>query len=344
MHVVRWLPIAFALIGCRQIAGLDDPLQGDGGVVGDGPDAPLDLPPNAACYGNGLVRICFDAEPTGALTLTSTTIDTDTSPSCATNVLSGGTGKCVVAANTITIESGQLVHGSGGDSLVLVAHDLVTVAGTLDVASHRQGALGRGADANFSGCNGGSNASGGGGGAGGSFAALGGAGDVSGAGTSTPGAALAPPTSLHGGCSGRDGSGTESGNGADGGGAVYVIAGNLVDVPGTINASGEGGDDPEDGATSGGGGGGSGGMIGLDAPTVAVGGTVFANGGGGAEGGDGTNSSAGGDPTSGNAGIGGDGGGAGGVGGNGGAGVTPTGLVGGDGVAGTIGGGGSRRF
>ena len=54
-----------------------------------------------------------------------TSIDTTTSPLCATTV-SGGDGYCVIAATTITINAGISVQAGGGKPLVLLASDSIT--------------------------------------------------------------------------------------------------------------------------------------------------------------------------------------------------------------------------
>lgn len=337
---MRWIvALTLAVCGCRQLAGLDDPLAGDAfdPLAGDAFDD-VDSPPAiATCYGTGgFLEVCLDDRGRGDLTLP-TQIDTDTSTLCAANVTSGGTGFCVIAADRLTAANGVTTSGFGSKPLILIAHDTITIAGTLDVASHRQGFNNRGPGANFSGCNMAANPPSSGGGAGGSFGALGGIGGTPG--TNTPGSALAAPTTLHGGCAGENGGGSEAGNGGDGGGAVHLIAGSTIAVSGTINASGAGSDDGEDGSTGGGGGGGSGGMIGLDAQAVSIAGTVFANGGGGSEGNSTQKGQVGSDPQNGGVAAGGNGSGSGGIGGNGGAGGTAA-TAGGPGTAGTAGGGG----
>jgi len=76
--------------------------------------------------------------------------------------------------------------------------------------------------------------------------------------------------------------------GGMGGGALYLIAGAVLDLQTNtiINASGAGGDIAP--SIKGGGGGGSGGFIGIDSPNLQLGGNVriFALGGGGSTGGD----------------------------------------------------------
>src|SRR5438046_2495943 len=147
---------------------------------------------------------------------------------------------------------------------------------------------GAGADA-VGGCAAGTPAGTRAGGAGGSFTGKGGNGGIApgggNGGQSVNGNATV--TTLRGGCSGQDGNGNGKGTGGHGGGAVYLIAGNRIDITGPgINAAGEGGA-PGDGVmnvSSGAGGGGSGGMIGFDAQTMTCSSLILANGGGGGEG------------------------------------------------------------
>ena len=306
-------------------------------------DAHIDTPPNQFCYGTGIVTACFSAAPTGTTKLTAD-IDTGGS-SCATTL--NNTGACVIAAGTLDIDAGVTVHATGTKPLVLVASASITIAGTLDIASHRGGQTGAGAD--LAGCNAGTApvaATGGGGGAGGSFGGKGGHGGSSYASAAggIAGNALTP-TALRGGCKGQDGAGAAVGAGGAGGGAVYMIATTSIFVSGTINASGAGATSALSGS-SGGGGGGAGGYIGLESSSVTASGSaiIFATGGGGGE--------ASGSTTGGNPGSdpsapatpapGGTGGSTnGGDGGNGAAGATLTGAAGGMGnTAGGAGGGG----
>ncbi|MEO8704133.1 MAG: hypothetical protein ABI867_29040 [Kofleriaceae bacterium] len=326
------LLIAALTGGCRQLAGLEDPLpHADGPLAVDGTG-------DQACYGTGTVRVCFATAPAGALAVTGT-LSTDGTPPCAANVVSGGDGLCVVAAGSISVAAGVTIRGTGTKPLVLVADLEIVIAGTIDVASHRQG--GRGAGANFAGCDIANQSTDGGGGAGGSFRGTGGAGGAPGG--NPPGTTLAEPTQLHGGCQGHDGGQAtgDEGKGGDGGGAVYFIGGTTIEVEstGVVNASGAGANNGDDG-TSGGGGGGSGGMIGFDATSIAIDGTVFANGGGGSEGStSGGGGGTGADSINGAAALGGTGG-NGGDGGIGSAGVTLAGASGGTGTGGGGGGGG----
>jgi hypothetical protein len=276
-HVARLLLLALVLGGgCGWVAGLDDPISGNGGDgdVGD------------FCYGTGLVRVCFSAEPTGDQMVSSTISTGDFS--CSANVISGGTGLCVLSGSSITIPPGSSVlatnaSGTTAIPLVLVATDSITISGTLDAAGGHSSSS-TPAGSGFSGCQSGTNPGSGGGGQGGSFLAAGGNG---GAGSGSGGAAgmeLPIPTMVHGGCPGARGGGGSGGNGAKGGGAVYLIAVNTITIDGRVDASGGGGGGTDDNGGAGGGGGGSGGMIALDAPTLSITGAVCAVGGSGAAG------------------------------------------------------------
>jgi len=269
-----WLLVVASLAGCRQLAGLDDPIPGDAIASG-----------GTFCYGTGLVRVCFDEAPTGALVIAQT-IDTGAF-GCSTHVTSGGTGLCVIGGESISLASGQSVSAIGsGVPLVLVATTTIDIDGTLDASAKHQGSS-TPAGGGFTGCQAGTNpASGtyGGGGQGGSFLAKGGDGGGGGAQAGgIAGSALAVPTTPHGGCAGHAGA-NQGGNGGKGGGAVYLIANNAITVRGRLDASGAGGSGEGDSMGAGGGAGGSGGMIGLDAPSVVIDGAVCAVGGGGAAG------------------------------------------------------------
>lgn len=327
-----------------------------GGCVRDQPDAgsPPDSRPSDAgpvCYGSAPYTVCFANAPTGNLDIEmTTTFDTvngtvnGTPLTCATPLI-GGEGYCVLAANTITISSS--LRATGTKPLVLVAVASISVPMSIDVGSHRTGAmdsLGAGADP-VTGCDAGASPGTGGGGAGGSFVGHGGHGGNSGVASDTGGGYGTAPgigNVIRGGCPGQDGAGTSKGARGHGGGAVFLIAGNLIVVGGTINAGGEGGAGLG-GTGAGGGGGGAGGMIGFDAPTIMVTGTLIANGGGGAEGsGNSTPGSFGSDATTTLAAHGGSGGStAGGDGGSGSAGAAAgPGVAGLDGAGGAGGGGG----
>jgi len=250
-------------------------------------DAVPDAPPDALfCYGTGIVRICLAAAPTTPFETLggTTTIDTTSSPLCA-SVVSGGDNYCVIAATTITI-AGTLV-ATGTKPLVLLATQTITATSRIDVASHRGGTESIGAGADPADCAAGTAPVNLAGGAGGSFVGTGGTGGTGAAiGTTTGGVAGTPITALtalRGGCPGQAGVGSAGGAAGHGGGAVFLIAGTSILVQALINAAGEGGEGGR-AATSGGGGGGAGGMIGFDAPTITVMNLLLASGGGGGEG------------------------------------------------------------
>lgn len=311
---------------------------GDGGVA----DAPPDGPPGQPCYGNSLVHACFSTTPTGTVAIAAnTTVDTDTSSMCAMLASPSPSPWCVIAGQTIQVQQGFTLQARGSRPLVLIATGSITIAGTLDVASHQGGQVGASADA--AGCNAGNNPGGSGGGQGGSFGGKGGnGGNPNG---STSGATLVPSV-LRGGCPGANGNGSNHGGGGHGGGSTWLIAGTSIFVSGTIDASGEGGG-PGTTNSSGGGGGGAGGLVGLECASVTIQGSVFANGGGGGEGsGTATSGNAGADPTSASAAAAGgaNGSGNGGDGGDGSVGSTLDGTTGQNGTTAGGGGGGGAGY
>ncbi|HMG52413.1 MAG TPA: hypothetical protein VK601_03000, partial [Kofleriaceae bacterium] len=139
-----------------------------GAMIDASIDAPPDVPPDVlACYGNGLVRVCFNAPPMTPLPIAAPmTVDTMTSPLCAATV-SGGANYCVIVATSISVDA--TLRATGTKPLVLIASDMITVGATIDVGSHRTVPefVGAGADP-VVGCNAGTApGAGGGGGAGG---------------------------------------------------------------------------------------------------------------------------------------------------------------------------------
>jgi hypothetical protein len=325
------------------------------------PDGRPDAPPDAMefCYGAAPFTICLLAAPTKAIdieanttfdTVTGISVPADPTLSCA-QTFRGGAGYCVLVGTTITLGSGFRATGAN-KPLVLLASDTINISATLDVASHRTPTetIGAGGDPGGNACAAGTVpvVTGNGGGAGGSFNGTGGAGGAGGAVGATggtAGSATAVVNVIRGGCPGQDGAGANKGLRGHGGGAVFLIAGNSINVSSTINAGGEGGGGASP-ADSGGGGGGAGGMIGFDALNIAVSGIIIANGGSGGEGSgtgstgsNGTDSAAvGAAHTNGNSGNGGDGGD-----GSAGAAAGP-GTKGADGNGGGGGGGGGAGF
>jgi hypothetical protein len=260
----------------------------DGGSTSIDASSPGDA---RACFGTGLVSVCLAAAPTMPLTIsgstTINTVDTSTSSKCVATV-SGGEKYCVVAATDITINA--TLRATGAKPLVLIASNSITVTQVIDVGSHRTTPefIGAGADPMAACMAAGGTAAGvRAGGAGGSFNGKGGqGGDGGGGGAGSGGQAgnAITPTELRGGCPGQDGDGAGNGTGGHGGGAVFLIAGNRIDITGPgINAAGEGGA-PGTTGSSGAGGGGAGGMIGFEASMISCSSLILANGGAGGEG------------------------------------------------------------
>jgi hypothetical protein len=297
---MTWVRPAWVLLlipGCFH-PSYDHPTCGPGGECPSGLScntvlgvceaaSPFDAAPDVsadaqACFGTGLLRICLQAAPTDALTIpVLTVINTDTSQMCAP-VKSGG-NYCVLAGTTITI--GAKLRASGARPLVLLASDSITstTTGLIDVGSHNGTNPETGAGADPSTCVAGVTAGVSAGGAGGSFIGQGGNGGTGGGAGGGAAAAITNVTELRGGCAGQDGETGTKGLKGHGGGAVFLIAGNKIDVPGGINATGEGGG-PGVTGSAGAGGGGAGGMIGFDAPMIVSSGLILASGGGGGEG------------------------------------------------------------
>lgn len=276
------LGCALACAGCSSILGIDELTLADAGPPAD----------TAFCYGTLATR-CYDAPPTGDVTL-SGTIDTASDVRCEPFAQPAGPELCLIATGTITIDASGVV-ATGARPLMLVAADTITVTGTLDVASRRGVQVGAGANA--AACPAlaaGGTARHGGGGAGGSFGTAGqiggrGGGDVGEDGAGGVNGPSQDATFVRGGCAGAPGGGgmvALPGAGGDGGGAMYLVAGTSITVAGQLQASGAGGLGPAaSSSSSGGGGGGAGGLVGLEAPMIDVTGSVVANGGGGGEGG-----------------------------------------------------------
>jgi hypothetical protein len=245
------------------------------------------------CVGPGPFAVCVDA-PAQPVTVPMD-LDTDLSTLClpapqpAMWKAAGQPDACFVVGTTVDI-SGVRAHG--GRPLVVIASDAITVT-ALDVSNTQVGTdIGAGYDASVCGTFGqgaGASANGGGGGAGGTYYMNfgGNGGNAAGGGIAggTPTPAVTMPVVLRGGCPGQiggNGNGANGGAPGIGGGAVYLVAGNQLDLTNaTINASGAGGSGGGS-PNAGGGGGGSGGMIVLHATTIgASGAKLLANGGGG---------------------------------------------------------------
>ena len=358
----RFVVVFATLAGCGFRAANQGPPPSDAdpdatGAGSDSPngtDASIDAPAVPAdaqqCFGSGVVHVCLVTLPAAARVYsTNTQIDTD-SASCEATTNPEAVGLCVIAGAGIQIDAGRTLSARGSKPLVLVSTMNITVAGTLDVSSHAA-TTGAGAEpvaANA--CVLGTQATAGGssgGGYGGSFGGRGANGESNDGGNG----GVAPPivstvATLRGGCAGGHSIvQTSTAQGGHGGGAVALVAAGMIQITGSINASGSGGRQGQF-QDQGAGGGGSGGMIVLDAPQITNSGSVFANGGGGGEGNSSVGGAPGGEPTAattaapggaGNTSSGGDGG-TGSLGGNGGA---PPGNANNSGGGGGGGGGGA---
>lgn len=293
---------SIVLVGCMKQnpdfcpAHPDDPRCGGGGDGGNGADADSGSTIDARLsFGSGAYAILLTAGAMGTVTFTGAPLDTDATMLCLPTQVWVNTNQpdaCFVVAANITVGSTSLLQVTGSRPLVLLASDKITIAGTLDVASHlgaATGGPGTPDPACTAGTAPGTDSSGGGGGAGGTFIGKGGNGGGGNGANNGGAAANAPITSpmyLRAGCSGQNGAaGGGGGEGGHGGGAVYLIAGNEINLSGgRVNASGAAG---STGSTrGGGGGGGSGGMIVLAATTITTDDNtiMIANGGGGAGG------------------------------------------------------------
>src|SRR5688572_16091698 len=164
------------------------------------------------------------AEPSDAVTIDATALDTATNTNCTQLVTQTvGPELCVIAGTQITVNS---VVVTGARPLVLAATESITVAGTLDLSSQRSPArVGAGGNASAALCGtvtaAGSNVAGGGGGAGGTFGGRGGNGGIGnngGVATGTRGisAVLGTLVGVRGGCPGSKGGNAGGGVGGAG--------------------------------------------------------------------------------------------------------------------------------
>ena len=285
---MRAWSLALALGGCGFSSSA---LPGDADIDTRPIDAAVDTPDmmvTELCLGT-VHRICV-AAPTSSLSLMTQPIGTSSSTLCVPYTATPAVDACVIAGQTISLPTGNIVTVTGSKRLILIAADSLSIAGTLDGSSRRGLPSGPAADTgpcpstatppttNMQG----------GGGWGGTFGTAGGnGGGTPNGGTGGTAAASQPITALGGGCPGGNGApngaGTGSGGGGHGGGAVMLLAGQSIQIDGVVNASGAGGTGGK--SAGGGGGGGAGGMIVLEAPAVKVPGLCFANGGGAGEGG-----------------------------------------------------------
>lgn len=264
----------------------------DAGMVITTDGNPIDaspFAPNCAGLPTGMLpNVCFPSVSGGVIDLVGV-LDTGADPRCDQS----RTSECFIVGTSITVRG---LDVSGSKPLVLWSASTIEVTGLLDVASHINSKEGPAASPGSGTCPGmldGNEMSGtptiGSGANGGSYAAAGGKG-----GTGRSLQLVVPqtqppqplvPLGLHGGCAGGNG-GSSLGSAGHGGGAVYLMAHDLVLVSGTINASGSGALGGASGQfRGGGGGGGAGGLIAFDVPTLRLDGAhLVALGGGGGSG------------------------------------------------------------
>ena len=279
--------------------------------------------PAPRCFGGGaIVDLCtesaFDDE---YIVDTAISIDTSSQDECSLIIAQSASAPelCVKLADRMTIAATLTATGQrplvlvGATSLHVVREDNTlepnkSILGVIDVSSTRDGRVGSGAQDSGEGrvcpengvivvVTGEDQVAGGG--AGGSFGGQGGNGGDGGAKGVPMNAGASAGTSMgyagviRGGCRGGKGgqhsNGATAGQGGRGGGAVYLVGGE-IQIDGVINASGSGGDHGSSSTAtqrggSGGGGGGSGGMIIVDSSRLAIGSKaiLMANGGGGGQ-------------------------------------------------------------
>jgi hypothetical protein len=302
--VTRIAALVIWLTGC----GFSSRAAPDGGMADGGTTAVVDaeidadLPndgPGLGCA-PGFLDLCLQAPPTAALDITDAqTLNTDTDSRCRTYPQAGGGPVCLIYVSSAAISDAGSLTVTGSRPLAIASTSLITLAGTIDVASHGS-QIGPAAD--DSACafefTPDPDLGGGGGAAGGTFTQIGGDGGVGDSdsslgddGTALPGThgpVTTIPTILRGGCPGQSGGAERAGGGNGGrggrsGGALYLYASQSITISGSIRAMGARGEGGE--AQAGGGGGGSGGFVVIESASITITGQLSANGGGGGQGG-----------------------------------------------------------
>lgn len=267
----------------------------------DAPYVPIASPPLGSltlCVGT-FIRVCVNQPMnTAPVPIPDGELNTETSTFCMPYTATPAVDACVVVADTVTLPTGSL-RVTGRRKLIILStrKNLLQINSTIDVASHADSpGPASGVDACSPAASTPITDVQGGGGFGGSLGDVGGAGGAAFAGgvSAQPGAAITTAV-LRASCPGSTGAvgliaNSTPGRGGRGGGAIYIVAEGELDITGTINASGAGGEGASEGSFAGGGGGGTGGMIVLESDIVNLTGHCFANGGGG---GGGANQSAG---------------------------------------------------
>jgi hypothetical protein len=203
---------------------------------------------------------------------------------------SGGPDICVVRYGTISVAAAAAVSVTGARPLALVADQMLSVDGILDVSAVGR-ASGPGGGLTISGGTPAFTAGTGGGGAG--FQTVGApGGTVAANGGAANGGVASTPQLLQGGprAAGLMAGGRNVGGGGGGGGATLIACRGAVSVSGLVDAGGGSGTigvsngDPMNPADAGGGGGGAGGYVVLQGRAISVTGQFYANGGGGGSG------------------------------------------------------------
>lgn len=290
------LVVAFALVGCQLVLGIEDPLP-------RGPTDPDD--PRFGCEKWDALHFapCNIVSPGGPLVLrdASYRYDTDRQEldddralvTHASEVVAiDGVEFVLISASEFELASGAELRVVGSRGLVIASWDGLIIDGVLDASSSLDdpGAGSRddctataGTDA-FRG-------SGGGGGAGyGGSGGMGGDGDNGDEVGGDGGDLLDPPEMPHGGCAGGDAGSVVGGvmpaAGGPGGGAIHLSARGDIQISGVVDVGGSGGGGGE--FEGGGGGGGSGGCLSMDGAMIDIAdpAILVSNGGAGGEGGD----------------------------------------------------------
>ncbi len=193
------------------------------------------------------------------------------------SIVQGGVPTLVLAFEDLEIAGGATLRFVGERPVIIVSFKDITVLGTVNVHAGAQACAGTGAGDNGGGGDFGWQSGGGGGG----FGSVGGEGGTTAGGPVGNGGSASGLTALRGGCPGGRG-GNSNKPLAAGGGALQLVARNVISIAGTINAPGQGG--RGGGLVQAGNGGGSGGAIVLEASQlVASAGALTANGGGGGQ-------------------------------------------------------------
>jgi hypothetical protein len=292
---MRPAAVVLGLVSCFGCGFKSSAVSGDGSLDGtpsiDAADAPVLDGPDAPA-GDDLVLSGTVTYDTGSHTLK---VNNVTTPAMHMTITVGADSFDAIVAHDVHLVLGTSLKATGGAPLVIVAqHDITIDANaSIDVSDGGAGMLPNCSTAPQTG---GDDNNGAGGGGGGSFIGTGGHGGAGHDGRAAGGpggGSISAQSGLQGGCPGaRGGAGTGAGGAPGrGGGAIYLKAGNRIQLgaDSLLLASGAGGHAGPAGS-NGGGGGGSGGMLWLEAnhiiaPSMSPSARLIANGGGGGGGG-----------------------------------------------------------